>query len=261
MTKLQTTVIGIALILFSVLYFGFSIKPRERAEIDKSRALKAESTDINSLVRAAKANISEDDLHSIGFLEQEVSQAASDSIKSEALKKLSGAWYKLDEYALAGVYAQKVAAIDNTEQTWSITGTTYALGVQKSTKERDKLFCRGRAVKAFEKAISFDPNNVQHQINLALCFVELPLQDNPMKGVLMLRDLVDKHPQNTAVLNNLARLAIKTGQYEKALERLGKSIKIEPDNPYTLSLLIEANVQSGKKEKAIEYQKKLEKIR
>jgi cytochrome c-type biogenesis protein CcmH/NrfG len=83
-----------------------------------------------------------------------------------------------------------------------------------------KAFCNQRAVQAFENAISLNPDNASHRLNLALTYTEMPPEDNPMKGILLLRELQEQYPENTQVLNALGRLAIQTGQYARAVERL-----------------------------------------
>jgi predicted Zn-dependent protease len=122
--------------------------------------------------------------------------------------------------------------------------------VQRSEEEKVRAFCTNNAVEAFENAISLNPSNISHQVNLALLYAENPPSDNPMKGITMLLDLNREHPENVLVLNNLARLAIRTGQYDRAIERLEKARSIEPDNANTSCLLAQAYEGSGNTEQA-----------
>ena len=124
----------------------------------------------------------------------------------------------------------KVAELENTEQAWSIAGTTMTLGLKNADQEKIKKFCSKNAIKAFENAISMDPENVQHRTNLAICYAEYPSQDNPMQGIMMLLDLNKKHPDNVGVLITLARFGMQTGQFEKVQGRLQKVLSLEPDN-------------------------------
>lgn len=60
MSKIQIAVIGFAVVLFLGLYLGIPIRPKERAQIDKSRALKAEEISTISaeqLLLAAKGSL------------------------------------------------------------------------------------------------------------------------------------------------------------------------------------------------------------
>ena len=91
--------------------------------------------------------------------------------------------------------------------------------------KRQGSIARPKPLSAFEKAISLNPGNVDHKINKALCFVELPDEGNPMQGILQLRELNQKHPDNVNVMVQLARLALKTNQLERAKERLQQALE------------------------------------
>jgi uncharacterized protein HemY len=81
-------------------------------------------------------------------------------------------------------------------------------------------------------------------------YAENPPQDNPMKGVMMLVELNKQFPENVSVLAQLGRLAIKTGQWEKAIERLEQALAIEPENSFAVCLLAQAYEGSGNQEQA-----------
>lgn len=62
---------------------------------------------------------------------------------------------------------------------------------------------------------------------LAMTYVS---SDNPMKGILMLRKIVEEDSENVDALLNLGLLSMRTGQYEKAVQRLEKVRDLEPTN-------------------------------
>jgi tetratricopeptide (TPR) repeat protein len=243
---MQWTVLGSAVVLFLILYFGCDTKPAVQKALEKSRALTVESTDLSELLLNAKASLSAVQAADLEQLEQQLDSAATDSGRVETLKQLSGAWYQLGQPAIAGTYAQQVAEQVNDEQSWSITGTTFSICLQMN-RENDlvRQYCQGRAVKAFENAISINPANTAHRVNLALTYAEMPPPNEPMKGILMLRELNQQQPENVLVLNSLARLAIKTGQWERAKERLQQAAKLEPENADTVCMLAQVYAQLG----------------
>ncbi len=255
MTKLQIVVVSSMILLFAGMYFGLDIKPKEQKAIEKSRAIEAESTDINALLEDAKSELSAEKSTLILSIETKLNKAQTDSAKVETLKEISGAWYRMDRIDIAGFYAQSVAEIENSDESWGIAGTTYTIGAQRAKEEKVKQFCFGRAIKAFENAISLNPSNTTHKVNLAVCYAENPLPDNPMKGILMLRDLNEKEPENVLILTTLGRFAIQTGQYDKAIERLRKAVEIEPKNIKANCLLSQAYRGTGDNEKADNYAK------
>ncbi len=240
MSKLQLSIVSGAILLLAVLLFGFNTKPGKQTAINKSRALKAESTDINSLLTNAREKLSANEATTILLQEQSLSEATSDSVRIGKMEQLSKKWFDLGHPEIAGHYAESIADITNTEEAWAISGTTYAIGVQRATTEKVRTYCSGRAVKAFQNAISLNPDETAHKVNLALCYTDNPPKDNPMKGILMLVDMNKKDPENVMVLTQLGRLAIKTGQFEKAVQRLEQAAKVESTNAKIFCLLADA---------------------
>lgn len=250
MTKNQYILIFGSLLLFLVLYFGCDTKNDSQKALEKTRALAAESTDINALLKSAKSDLIPEAENAVFALERQIEEMPDDSTKLGLFQQLSGLWFELGRSGISGYYAQRIAEIDNNENSWSIAGTTYTICVQRSQEEKVKNFCSGRAVTAFENAISINPENMAHKVNLALCYAENPPKDNPMKGVLMLVDLNKQAPENVMVLNSLGRLAIKTGQYDRAIERLTTALENEPENIKTVCLLAQAYEAKGDTENA-----------
>jgi len=62
-------------------------------------------------------------------------------------------------------------------------------------------------------------------------------------------------PENITVMNTLGELAIKTGQWDKAITRLEKSYQLDPKNRETPCLLSMAYEGAGQHEKAHEIAK------
>ncbi len=249
MTRQQITVITLAILTFLVMYFGCETKTIAHKSIEKSRMLAAEVTDVTLLIQEAKKEMKENQIVEIELLEQEVNQTI-DSSNIDILKKIAGKWYEVGYPAISGHYAEEIAGIVNDADSWSIAGSTYAIGMKNAQDEKIKIFCSERAISSFENAISLDPSNVLHQANLALCYTERPPSDNPMKGIQMLLGLDDKFPNNPVVLNNLATLAIKTGQYDKALARVKSVLQVDPKNKEANCLSAIVYQEMGDAEKA-----------
>jgi uncharacterized protein HemY len=102
-----------------------------------------------------------------------------------------------------------------------------------------KLFARNQALDAFEKAISLEPEVIDHRINQALCYIEVPEEGQPMKGIQMLAGLATNYPESAAPPYQLARLAVKTGQYERAQTRIEQALKLEPKDQRIACLAVE----------------------
>ncbi len=245
MTQQQYILIGSVSILFLILYFACETKPPGQQQVEQTRLLQAEATDVNLLIREAHDKLPASQVSTIQAIQQELSQTSGDSARVEILQQLSGRWYENGYPAIAGYYAQEIADLEGTEQAWSIAGTTYAICVQRAEEEKVRQFCSQRAVTAFENAISLNPNEVRHQVNLALTYTDAPPANEPMKGVMMLRELEEEFPKSPLVYTSLAKLAIRTGQFERAIQRLTQALEIEPNNLNAICLLGQAHAGAG----------------
>jgi thioredoxin-like negative regulator of GroEL len=255
MNKQQIIVIASAIALFFILYFGCDVKSKEQKAVAQSRELTADVVNINSLIENATASLNPSQKADI----QSLTQKAENNTPS-VLKQLSGAWHDIGREEIAAYYAEKVAEIEKTEEAWSIAGANYYLAIQQNTEQNIRDFCTQKATNAFQNAISTNPSNLDNRINLALCYTENPPKDNPMKGILQLRELDKENPENIPVNVQLARLAIKTGQFDRAIERLEKMEAKEPNNKRVLCLLADA-YQGGNNPKAAEMLKKCESLK
>jgi len=256
MSKAQLITILAAVALFAGLYFGLDTKPDKQKVIERSRSIQGESTSFETLLDDAKAHLDAEQSAQVAELERKIKASTDEAERIQLFKNLSGLWYRIGQIPVAGGIAERVAEMENTDAAWSVAGATFFNGLQAAQDQVIRQYCAGRAVKAFESAASLTPETVEHRVNLALVWAENPPPDNPMQAVLMLRDLESKYPENPSVYNALGRLAIKTGQWQRAIERLEKAISLDNNNPNTPCLLAQAYEGVGNTEKATEFAKR-----
>lgn len=239
LNKTQFSTIIIAVLAFSVLYFGCDTKSDDLKKADQTRALNMESTSIQNILLDVKKTLTKEQMSIIEALNVEFNNADTDEAKIDLSKRLSSTWYELGQPIIAGHYAEEIAKIEQSEQSWSIAGTSYLLGVKSSQEKKMRDYASSHAITAFESAMSINPDNMDHKINKALCFVENPVE-SPMEGIMMLRKLNEDHPNSVKVINQLARLAIRTNQMDKAIERLLVAVGIDSENNTSNCLLAQA---------------------
>jgi len=252
MSKYQYALIVAAVSLFAILYFGFSTKNSKQRTNETANAISGESTSIETLMTDAQKRLTPEAASEINVATAALAGAKTADEKKQLLKRLSGLWYKYREIPAAASLAEEVAVIENSDSAWSVAGALYFDGLTASKDSKIRDFCAGRAIKSFESAASIKPDQVSHRVNLALVYAENPPPDNPMKAVLMLRELEQKYPNEVSVYNALGRLAIKTGQWQRAIERLEKARTLDPKNPNAPCLLAKAYQGAGMTDKANE---------
>ncbi|MBX2893095.1 MAG: tetratricopeptide repeat protein [Saprospiraceae bacterium] len=253
MNKAQYLAVLSAAALFFVLYFGFDTKTDKQKTAERSRAIQAEVTDFETLLANAKASLTASQAVQMAEQEQMLHNAGNDAERATSLKRLSGLWHEMGQFAVAGGFAEQVAEIENADSSWSVAGATFYNGLVSTQDPIVRDYCAAHAVKAFESAASLNPSKAEHRVNLALVYAENPPPNNPMQAVMMLRELEEKHPDDPTVFNALGRLAIKTGQWDRAIQRLEKAWSLDKNNPNTPCLLAKAYQGAGNTTKANEF--------
>ena len=253
--NIQTITILCFLGLFAVLYFGCETKNKEQRAVEKSREQNIELISNDRLIREARPDMSVNGRSQLALFEEQMRNSSDDSTRIEIFKSLASLWYTEGQPLISGHYAEQIALIDNSEESWSITGTTYAIAAQRVEDETEKQHAFIKSRSAFENVLSINSENIDSRINLALSYVDMPDQSNPMKGILMLVDLNKKYPDNIPVLLQLGRLALGTNQLDKSVERLSKVISLDPNNKEAHCLLAEVYRKKGDLNKAQEEQR------
>lgn len=239
LNKSQFGSIVIAVLAFSVLYFGCDTKSSDLKKADETRALNMEATSIQNILLDAKKTLTREQMSIIEALNVELKKTNTVESEIELSKRLSSTWYEMGHPIVAGHYAEEIAKVEETEDSWSIAGTSYLLGVKSSEEKKLRDYATSHAIGAFEAAMSINPENMDHKINKALCFVENPVE-SPMEGIMMLRKLNEDHPNSVKVINQLAKLAIRTNQIDRAIERLLVAVGIDSENNTSNCLLAQA---------------------
>lgn len=261
MSRPQISTIAFFSVLLALLHFGFETKPSSQKLVEKSRALKMSTTDISILRREAFDALGTAERSKIELLNAQLNGAQDTTQTISLLKELSGAWYEFGHSSLAGHYAERVAEYENTDDAWGIAATTYALGIGRSISEKEKSYSKEQAMKAFEVAISMNPDEVRHQLNRAVTLTDYPDPDNPMKGIQLLLSLNKENPENVSIINQLAKFGMQTNQLDKVQDRLEKALQLEPNNAFSNCLMSELYTKKNNTQQATYYAERCNRLR
>lgn len=254
--KGQKITVLVFLGMFFALYFGCNTVSKEIKDLEKFRAENLKYLDIDREIHDSYRQLTTDQQVELENLNVDLESTLEDSLKITIYKELSSKWYSFKNPIVAGHYAEKVAELTNNEDSWSICGSTYYIGMMSADVENKKKFAFQKAVSAFDKGIELNPDNVDLKINKALCSVEMPPEENPMAGILQIMDLEKEYPNSYQVQLQLGRLGIRTKQWEKAIGRFEKVLSLEPRNVQAHCYLLEIYTELKNSEK-IELHRKL----
>ena len=243
-------VFGACLGLFLVLYFkGSMIDPKK----GESKALDSYTED--ELFLFARTTLRGETGLQIKKLEDSLQTVVVDIDKVEIQKQLQRLWYENRLFGVSGVYAEDVADHYQTDTAWNIAGYNYALALYMYEDERKKNFFLDKAKYALEKTLEKNPEFVDAELTLASVYVDHTRE--PMTGILKIRDLAAKYPDETRFHMKLAELAFeKAGDYPKAINRLKKVLALDRNNKKALDMLFESYSRLEQTD-SIEYYKKI----
>lgn len=131
---------------------------------------------------------------------------------------------------LVAKYTEKQAEFVPTEINWMLTGDNYFKAF-RLTKGVSK-FLVSKSIDSYNKVLELNPENLDAQTAIGVAYVEGASQLGvmPMKGIGIIKEVLNKDSKNVNALTNLGYFAIQSGQYEKAIERFETVLSIDPNN-------------------------------
>lgn len=159
-----------------------------------------------------------------------------------------GTWY-----ANAGIFDssawffEEAASFFNTVDSWRKTGDNYYQAYTFALDANKQQALASKAQEFYNKVLSVKANDLEVKNNLAMTYLS---SNNPMQGILMLREVLTVDAKNETALFNLGMLSVQSGQYENAIERLNVLVGINPQHIQAQLLLGVAYMQTGNNAKA-----------
>ncbi|HEY0245690.1 MAG TPA: tetratricopeptide repeat protein [Mucilaginibacter sp.] len=185
-------------------------------------------------------------------LEGQLSKA-SESDKLAIEKQLATNWDDVNQPAPAAFYYLTVARKDNKFEDWLNAGNRFNDAYKLTQDTVAQPLYTANAVEAFQNATKLKPESLDAKTGLGIAYVNGG--GAPMQGIALLLGVVKQDPNNRAANLNLGLFSMKSGQYEKAIDRFKTVIAQKPEFE-SYFYLAETYKQLGRKPEAIAaYQK------
>ena len=258
MKKPQVFVVAIALTLLGLLYF---LAPRSASDkkLPTNNIAENQSVTNQSVIESAKTNLSASQKITLLSLENQLSRSKNTVDSLLYTNKLARFWAdSANRLAPYLYYSYSAALLENSEK--SLTFAAQQLIDNLITPDAPPAllpWMAGNAKVLLEKALEMNPNNDTATINLGACYLFGSISDNPMQGILKVKQVVDKNPQNAYGQFILALGGKKSGQYDKAIERFLIVTQVQPNNLEAMVQLAECYELTNKKEEAIKWYTKV----
>jgi len=246
-------VVAIMGYLFSLPVKGL-IKPKESrssagAKITEGRAIST-AVNVDYVSAAAKTTIGTNLAAQVTTLETSLKNATTDADRLKIQKQLALKWDDVNQAAPAAFYYQALASKQNTYQDWIDAGDRFNDADRYTQDTIAQPVFVVNAVSAFQNALKLNPDGLDAKTGLGVAYVNGGAA-SPMQGIALLLEVVGKDPANRKANLNLGLFAIKSGQFQKGVDRFKGMIAVKPEfEPYFY--LAECYKQLGMKKEAID---------
>jgi len=165
-----------------------------------------------------------------------------------------------NQFDSAAYYTAQISQWKPGINTWMNAGNAY-LFAARFTINRDKVEKLTKTARGyFEKVLQQKEDQLDAQVQLAQTYLIVPNTQNPMQGVQMLLQVVEKDPNNELALFTLGERSMQVRKFDKAIERFEKLLSVNPNNENAQYYLGMAYAETGKKLKALEIFKKIKQV-
>ncbi|MGA0557539.1 tetratricopeptide repeat protein [Larkinella sp. VNQ87] len=205
-----------------------------------SAVLRTDRTDLHT------ATLSPDQQKELSRLNRRFESAAA-AQKPVAGAELIQAYRKVSRYDSAAYIAEKLVQLAPTEANLLRAGDLYyeAYGFAVDNQKLANLGSKTREF--YQKALDNNPNLLAAKANMAMTYVTT---ETPMQGIMLLRDVLKEDPTNELALFNMGLLSMRSGQYNRAVERFQAILKSHPENTKAQFYLAISLGEMGRKEEA-----------
>jgi cytochrome c-type biogenesis protein CcmH/NrfG len=253
MNKKQIFVV-VGCLIVGVFIFIAPHTSSSKKDESAQKTTQVDDVSFESQVSKVKKETEPSVLATIEFFESKL-KASVGAAKVQWLDSLSSNWDKQMRPGIAAEYVFQKASIINSSSSWKEAGERF-LGLSRFFQGEDKSTIGKRAIEALENAKKLDANDINIKTQLGVAYVET--SQEPMKGIMLLREAVAQDSTNIDAQLNLGFFSMQSAQYDKAVIRFKNVIKLKPELAEARLYLCDALLGEGNKEEA---KKELLKIR
>ena len=245
---LQILIVGAALIITGVIYTMPSQVNVKRDDKEGPAKTDANGFSEIEILNQAKALLDSNQSKKLAFFE---SALKNNGEKDTAiLDQIGRLWDRAGVYAASAIWFEKKSMIIKSEQGYLDVAYRYFDAFKSTEDSVLKNMMVAKAIANYQLVLKLNPSNLNAKTDLGVCYAEG--SSEPMKGILLLREVVTADPNHEMAQFNLAMLSVKSGQLDKAIDRLNTVLKINPKRIDVFFYLGQVYASKGDKAKAIE---------
>jgi tetratricopeptide (TPR) repeat protein len=257
--KQQLLLVSGGILLFILLFFfGNTIPPIKPVTIAANTPHQQKTIETEKLLTHAKERLTPQQLEKITSLENSVKRGDVKNQQLIVYKTLAVFWEDsvrlFEPYAY---YTAQAAKLENSEKSLTFAAHLFLTNLKTEADPPMQNWLATNAKDLFQRALELNPKNDSSKIGLGACFIFGNISDNPMEGIAAIREVVQRNPDNMFGQLILGLGGVKSGQFDRAIERFKIIVDKQPDNLEAALNLAETYDQKGDKENAVKWYKEV----
>jgi tetratricopeptide (TPR) repeat protein len=237
----------IATILVMVGLLSLDLKPPQTKNAKGGREnTQQEQSQISLEDESREAKATLDDSQKARISELEKALENNEGSKASQLKDIAQAYTSLSKFGAAAMYYKELISVDPSTENYIQAGDAFRTAYRNEDSTKTPFFAQN-AIEFYQKALEKDADNLDAKTGLGICYVDA--SQNPMQGIQLLLEVVKQDPENVNANLNLGLFSMKSGQYDKAINRFETVAKTRPSAEVYV-YLAEAHEKSGNKSEA-----------
>ena len=265
MKKPQLILAGIGLSLVLLLFvFGRFVPEKEKLTKSETAATApaVSSFSIDSARSSVEKSLTGELNLSLKNLEQKLKAASTSATQLAAYHELAHFWSEEFRFFELYVWNEALAArLENSEKSLTFAARLFLDNLQEDPDGPRRQWKALQAKDLYERSLKINPNNDSTKVGLGACYLFGNISTNPMEGIALIREVVQRDSANVYAQLTLVKASILSGQFDKGITRLQTVIRIEPQNIEAHLLLADLYERTGEKKEAVKwYEKSLQLI-
>jgi tetratricopeptide (TPR) repeat protein len=247
------------LLTASLFFFGRTVAKKDKTAATAAASKNTVPTfDIAHYITDEKQKLTAQQLLTLGKLENSVTRGDVLTQQINANNQLAAFWRdSVRSFEPYVYYLSAAAKLDNSEKNLTFAAQLI-LDNLRGEQEPSKLNWKTtEAIQLFEQAIKLNPESDDLKIGLGSCYIfgkgRTVNPQETMTGIQQLLAVVRKDSANMKAQLVLGIGGALSGQYDKAIDRLVKVVKAQPDNLEAVAYLADAYAGKGDKASAIKW--------
>lgn len=254
MKKQQLILVGSGVgLLCLVFFFGNTIPPKKNPGAVAAAAGTKEIS-FTTILEASKQQLTPAQQAHVAQLETAVVRGDVKEQQEMVYKQLANFWKDSAHLLLPyGYYTAEAAKLENSQKSLTFAAQFFLEGIRRQDNPDLQRWMGLQAKELFEKALQIAPDNDSLKVGLGSCYILGNVSESPMEGIMKIREVAERDPENMYAQFMLGLGGMMSGQFDKASDRLLKVVQHQPDNVEAMLMLADAYERQNNKTGAVKW--------